>query len=284
MPGLPVMSSRTMNRADFSWDDFAWTTRVPLPPDTGAARTETLVPLYYAPEGREGHPLDDAEIASAIWVVDQLPVLLAAARPAVSAHAVHTLEPEDLAASNSLTDGVHVSTLYVHPVSRDGIPYVGIELSCPWDEEHGLGVLMHGPRVVDLGGADTALLLWIAEQDAADPRTGLDEALIGHWYSAPFDHGAMESSELELRANGKGWSSLANLGGECVALLTWSCPEPGVVELRNEDGRVTRHRYRISPVVPPYGTDAVTSVSFEEAVEYGHQFAKSGYPKRAGSN
>jgi hypothetical protein len=30
-----------------------------------------------------------------------------------------------------------------------------------------LGVLMHGTRVVKIGGADTAFLLWIAEEDAA---------------------------------------------------------------------------------------------------------------------
>ncbi|MCX4697274.1 hypothetical protein [Streptomyces sp. NBC_01373] len=273
-----------MNRADFPWDEFAWTTRVPLPPDTWAATAGTLVPLYYAPEGREEHPPDDAEIASAAWTVDRLPALLAAARPALSAHAVHTLEPEDLATASDLIDAVRVSALHVHSVSRDGIPYVGIALSCPWDEEHGLGILMHGPRVVDAGGADTALLRRIAERDATDPRAGLDESLIGHWDSAPFDHGVMESSEVELRANGEGWSSLANLGGEYVTRLTWSCPEPGVLQLRDEDGRVTRHRYVVGPAVPPYGTEPVTSVTFEEAVQYGHQFAKSGYPTEVGSN
>jgi hypothetical protein len=45
-------------------------------------------------------------------------------------------------------------------------PYVGFEFGCTWDDEHGLGVLMHGERVVDVGGAETAFLLWIAERDA----------------------------------------------------------------------------------------------------------------------
>jgi hypothetical protein len=60
--------------------------------------------------------------------------------------------------------GLHA--LHVHPVEKDGLPYVGFELGCTWDHEHGLGVLMHGPRVVDIGGADTAFLLWIATRDA----------------------------------------------------------------------------------------------------------------------
>jgi hypothetical protein len=50
-------------------------------------------------------------------------------------------------------------------VQKDGIPYAGFEFGCTWDDEHGLGVLMHGTRAVDIGGADTAFLLWIAEQD-----------------------------------------------------------------------------------------------------------------------
>ena len=46
------------------------------------------------------------------------------------------------------------------------MPYVGYEFGCEWEDEHGLGVLMHGTRVVDVGFADTAILLWIAEADA----------------------------------------------------------------------------------------------------------------------
>jgi len=40
-------------------------------------------------------------------------------------------------------------------VEKDGIPYVGFEFGCTWDEEHGLGVLMHGTRTVEIG--DTAM-------------------------------------------------------------------------------------------------------------------------------
>ena len=54
----------------------------------------------------------------------------------------------------------------VHQIAKDGIPYLGFEFGCTWDQEHGLGVLMHGTRVVAVGGNDTAGLLWIAKQDA----------------------------------------------------------------------------------------------------------------------
>ncbi|MEV7886622.1 DUF6985 domain-containing protein [Streptomyces sp. NPDC002817] len=254
----------------FSWDEdaYAWTAHIALPPDTWAAPPGPL-PLRYAPEGREDHPLDDAELASATRAAEHLPALLTAARRTVHAHAVRTLEPQDLAAASALDDGIRVHAVYVHQVARDRVPYVGVEFSCPWDEEHGLGVLLHGTRVVGIGGADTAFLLWIAERDATNPRTGLDEALLGHWDSSPFEYGVMESSEFELRADGTGWSLLANLAGEYVTRLSWRCPEAGVLELRDEDGLVSRHPYAVA--TPP-----VTSVTFEEPVEFGHQYAKSG--------
>ncbi|MDQ0598276.1 hypothetical protein QF037_002621 [Streptomyces canus] len=259
-----------MNGPDFSWDEdaFAWTAHIALPPGTWAA-TPGPVPLYYAPEGREDHPLDHVELASATWAAEHLPALLTAARRTVHAHAVRTLEPQDLAAASALDDVVRVSAVYVHQVSRDRIPYIGVEFSCPWDAEHDLGVLLHGTRVVDIGGADTAFLLWMAERDAANPRTGLDEALLGHWDTAPFAYGVMETSEFELRADGTGWSLLAHPAGEYVTRLTWQCPGAGVLELRDEEGLVSRHRYVVT-------TAPVTSVTFEEPVEFGHQYAKSG--------
>ncbi|MCE9658374.1 MAG: hypothetical protein K8R60_07425 [Burkholderiales bacterium] len=60
--------------------------------------------------------------------------------------------------------GLHC--IHVHPLEADGMPYAGYELGCTWDAEHGLGVLMHGTKVLEIGGADTALLLWLAEQYA----------------------------------------------------------------------------------------------------------------------
>ena len=64
--------------------------------------------------------------------------------------------------------GLHA--VHVHQVTKDGVPYVGFEFGCTWDDEHGLGILMHGQRAVEIGGADTAFLLWIAEQDAERPQ------------------------------------------------------------------------------------------------------------------
>ncbi|KUJ69427.1 hypothetical protein ACZ90_11055 [Streptomyces albus subsp. albus] len=61
-----------------------------------------------------------------------------------------------------------------------------------------------------------------------------DEALIGHWSSAPFDYGIMESSDLGFLPDGRGWSVVANLAGMHVTRFRWHCPAPGVLEVSEE--------------------------------------------------
>jgi hypothetical protein len=68
-------------------------------------------------------------------------------------------KPSALAALHTL-DGI-----FVHAVVKDGLAYVGFSFSAAWEPEHGLGVLTHGHRVVEVGGADTSFLEWLAEKD-----------------------------------------------------------------------------------------------------------------------
>lgn len=60
---------------------------------------------------------------------------------------------------------IGLSHVHVLKESSKGIAYIGFELGCTWDREHGLGFMTHGQRVVDVGGADTSFLEWIAERD-----------------------------------------------------------------------------------------------------------------------
>ena len=52
------------------------------------------------------------------------------------------------------------------PVNVKNVYYMGIEFSCLWDE-HGIGVMIYGKRIVEVGGADVASLNWIAQKDKA---------------------------------------------------------------------------------------------------------------------
>lgn len=48
-------------------------------------------------------------------------------------------------------------TMYVHVLEgRPGDPCVGMELGCTWDEEHGLGIVVHGSGAVEWDGAALA--------------------------------------------------------------------------------------------------------------------------------
>ena len=56
--------------------------------------------------------------------------------------------------------------VHVLPVWKDDFAYIGFEFGCSWDNEHGLGVMMHKDRVVMVGEASDSFLEWIARRDA----------------------------------------------------------------------------------------------------------------------
>ena len=72
--------------------------------------------------------------------------------------------PDDLDRA-AICGMVGLSVVHVLDVAKDGLAYVGLELGCDWDEEHGCGVMTHAGRVVEAGPADVSFLEWIAEKD-----------------------------------------------------------------------------------------------------------------------
>ena len=136
-----------------------------------------------------------------------------------------------------------------------------------------------------------------------DPR--MDDLLVGHWSSLPFSYGVMEASELAFLGDGRGWSAWFNAEALCVTRFTWRCPEPGVLELcakwmvqgvpgegtgpsafssmepAERLDEVTRHHYRVGPAVPMPGAEALMAVTFEEPVEFCHEYARG--RRRSGS-
>jgi hypothetical protein len=69
---------------------------------------------------------------------------------------------------------VGLGVIHILPVALDDVAYTGFEFGCNWDEEHGLGVMMHQSRIVEfpehgigkVNGADLASEEWLAEEDA----------------------------------------------------------------------------------------------------------------------
>jgi hypothetical protein len=169
---------------------FFWVARCKLPSWVGyldrsgpygsagaCTQSDGAVDIVFAPEGRDTSPLTDPERALAQWFVDRERSVSDMVKAAIiqnysrlqqayshgvegADHMPEILSPKDLERL------VGLYAVNVHQIEKDATPYLGFELGCTWDEEHGLGVLMHGLRVIEVGGADTAILLWLAERDA----------------------------------------------------------------------------------------------------------------------
>ena len=103
----------------------------------------------------------------------------------------------------------------------------------------------------------------------------LDTALLGRWDSAPFEYGVMECSELEFHGDGRGAGTVATAPAEDVTEFSWTCPEPGVLEIRDEYGGVERVRYTVAHDTPTHTTTPVPSVRFEPPLFFAPRYART---------
>lgn len=65
--------------------------------------------------------------------------------------------PPRLAEPNDLLPLIALQSITIHAIDHASTPYLGLQFSCAWDEEHGLGLLCHGTEVLDIGTAEAAL-------------------------------------------------------------------------------------------------------------------------------
>lgn len=178
-----------LEQSDFVLRDGSWVATVTLPSWRGSLDCRgpygaVLSPdgtgevdLVFAPEGRGDAPLSPVDLAQVQWLLDHEEAAFTSLTGALirwcRTHGELTIveddveAPVDVRSARDLRDLIGLTTVYVHGITIDDEPYVGFELGCLWDEEHGLGVLLCGTRVVRVGGADTASLRWLAERDAA---------------------------------------------------------------------------------------------------------------------
>ncbi|GAA4728514.1 DUF6985 domain-containing protein [Flavisolibacter ginsenosidimutans] len=80
----------------------------------------------------------------------------------------------NVTATAQFTALIGLSTVHILDVHKEGIAYTGYEFGCTWDDEHGLGVMMHKDRVIEIDAADTSFDTWIAEKDS-DPVRAAEE-------------------------------------------------------------------------------------------------------------
>ena len=123
------------------------------------------------------------------------------------------------------------------------------------------------------------------------------DELVGLWHSAPYEYGAMESSELALLSDGTGWGTVANAaGGISLTLLTWRRLGADVIAIKETkvisgtweagqpdhllpDGppmsleEVTRVRYELVHETPPLATSPTKAVRFDPALMFAGSYA-----------
>jgi len=189
IPGAARVSAgvkQDMNKLTFVWDDYFWISKTKLKSwegfktfRAGSRRpSDGTVQIVFAPEGRGGDELDTGELRLIDQFVKNEPEIsksalayLAREYPKLQSQYCYsgTEKKEkmpDVRREADLRSLVCLHTLNIHQIADTGAPYVGYQFHCTWDEEHGLGILMHGTRPVEVGGADTAILLWVARKDA----------------------------------------------------------------------------------------------------------------------
>ncbi len=177
------------------WDGYFWTGRVVLSSWRGyqsrlgayaarssAKESDGTVRLSVSPPGGARQP-HSAEQANA-WrylleheeaVRDALVAAIFEEYPAIRERLLDEAELPALERPDQLRSHVGLSTVHVLPVARDGAAYVGFEFGCSWDDEHGLGIMTHQGRLVELphlglgkvSGADLASEEWVAEEDVS---------------------------------------------------------------------------------------------------------------------
>lgn len=71
----------------------------------------------------------------------------------------------DISSVAGLKSLMYPEKVFIMDVENQKMPYIGVRLKCKWDEEHGLGIMLYKDRIIEVGGADTAFMTWIAEED-----------------------------------------------------------------------------------------------------------------------
>jgi len=60
----------------------------------------------------------------------------------------------DIEVTSDYKDNLGVAFIHVMDSDKDHYAYIGFELDCSWDDEHGVGVMMHKDRVINIGLAE----------------------------------------------------------------------------------------------------------------------------------
>ncbi len=186
------MKKRALNQPPFpplKWDKFFWVGEITLPswssfhlqragdpapphvrltltPDDARERTPPLVEQIAGFQFLLDH---EAEVTASI-----LEALLARYPKMRKTYGHDHAKAAEVMPEVTSVDGfkplIELAGVHVLNVPREGVSYIGFEYRCKWDFEDGLGVMTHRARAVEVGGADTSFLTWVADEDAESAK------------------------------------------------------------------------------------------------------------------
>jgi Domain of unknown function (DUF6985) len=160
------------------WGQFFWEGTVQLKPWAGFQTrqgaygstssedaSDGMVALsVYPPDGEPNRPPSPEQANAFQHLLDHETAVRDAVLQAIFAQYPRLLEiygefedsMEPIERPEELRQSIGLSTLHVLSAAKAGLTCIGFEFGCDWDEEHGLGVLTHNGRVLEIGQADTA--------------------------------------------------------------------------------------------------------------------------------
>ncbi|MEM7245830.1 MAG: hypothetical protein AAF533_10835 [Acidobacteriota bacterium] len=152
---------------DFRWDGHDWETQVDLPAWRDLFR-EPRARVVFAPSESEDSPPNQGDLLLVQWLVDHQESLRESLMTGLLAEypnrqALYDYDGSekvelmpDVTTAEELRPLLRLNTLYLHSPLADGTPVLGFLFRCAWDEEHGLGIVMNGHRVVAVCDGDRA--------------------------------------------------------------------------------------------------------------------------------
>ena len=174
MPPLPALV----------WDGHFWNGSVRLPSWRGflsrarrsSRASDGTARLVFAHQGAGPPTLPTPEqLAAFTFLLDNHRAIAVTAQRALYRHAREKLARRRFADDDGAARLTNVAGLrkrmgltYVHVLHNalDGVAYLGLELGCTWDPEHGAGVLFHKKRLIDVGEASASFHEGVAASDA----------------------------------------------------------------------------------------------------------------------
>lgn len=182
-----------------TWDEFFWTGEIvldswrgfqcrqgPYTSQSSAEESDGTTGLSVQPPGGVAEQPPSAEQATALRhlleneraICDAIVNAIFEEYPALRARLVQNgfadeSEMPVIERPEQLRDHIGLGVVHVLKVVRDDAAYIGFEFGCTWDEEHGLGVMTHQGRLVELPDmgmgkvmeASLASEEWVADED-----------------------------------------------------------------------------------------------------------------------